>query len=74
MTDSRHFFVVDENGDKVGAFDISSERKRKHIIDQLPDDLNVDPIRIPDHAEGREQALEQITEATIDWDGRISYL
>jgi len=67
----RHFFVVDDNNNRVGKFDISSERRREQIVNRLPDDLELDPIRIPEHAAGKEQALEQLTENTIEWDSRL---
>jgi hypothetical protein len=62
----RHFFVVDSNNNRVGAFDLESQREI-----ELPDDFALEPIPLPDDAVGRDQALQQLTNTTVDWDDRL---
>ena len=62
----RHFFVVDADGNRIGKFDIQSKRQIS-----LPDGCEFEPIRIPKHAEGREKAIQRLTENTVKWDSRL---
>lgn len=71
MTEYRHFFVSNENNNRVGKFDVQSKAGRKRLSERLADDLSIDPIRIPEHAENHEQAIQNLTKNTVEWDDRI---
>lgn len=60
---TEYYFVVDENGNRVAAFDDSTGSD----IDPK-DGHSIKPIRIPDVAADKEEALEILTDATVDWD------
>lgn len=69
MTDYRHFFVVDDaTGQRVGAYDVDGQQARDNLAERLPDGYSIEPIRIPGHAAGREQTIEQLTAAAVNWD------
>lgn len=61
--DARYYFVVDGDGNRVAAFD---DVNKSPI--EIRDGHSLDPIPIPDVAADRGQALQKLTDATVDWD------
>ena len=66
-----HVIIEDGDNNIVGLFDIGSEARRGHILDNLPDDLSVrNEQRIPDDA-NLDDSLQTLSDNVVEWDERL---
>lgn len=64
----RHVLIRNSNGDTVGKFD----KKPPYELD-LKEGYTVVPIKIPDDAADRSEALDQLSSEPVDWDDDLRF-